>query len=121
MTMINLKIGVVLGCNISKCCTLHYGHDIPNHTYKMYENGVPKDIRNSDTEKSLGLTFDIELKFRRHIHVKDCINKGNRVTGLIRGLFLQITSKSFGKLYKTLIWPHLEYGNIIWSPRLEGY
>ena len=54
----------------------------------MHENGVPKDIRNSETEKDWGITFDIELKFRRHIN--DCINKGNRVTGLIRRSFLHI-------------------------------
>lgn len=83
----------------------------------MHENDIPKDIRNSETEKYLGITFDIELKFRRHIN--DCINKGNRVTGLTRRSFLHITGKSFGKLYKTLIRRHLGYGNIIWSPRFK--
>ena len=83
----------------------------------MHENGLPKDIRNSETEKDLGITFDTDLKFRRHI--SDCIDKEIRVTGLIRRLFLHITSKSFSKLYKTLIRPHLEYGNVIWSPRYK--
>ena len=32
---------------------------------------------------------------------------------------MHITNKSFSKLYKTLIRPHLEYGNIIWNPRLK--
>ena len=107
----------LLRFNIGKCCTLHYGYNNPNHTYEMHENGLPKDIRNSETEKDLGITFDTDLKFRRHI--SDCINKGNRVTGLIRRSFLHITSKSFNKLYKTLIRPHLEYGNVIWSPRYK--
>ena len=44
---------------------------------------------------------------------------GNKVTGLIRHLFLHITNKSFSKLYKTLIRPRLEYGNIIWNPRFK--
>ena len=83
----------------------------------MHENGLPKGIRNSETEKDLGITFDTELKFRRHI--SDCINNGNRVTGLIRRSFLHITSKSFRKLYKTLIRPHLAYGNVLWSPRYK--
>ena len=32
---------------------------------------------------------------------------------------MHITNKSFSKLYKTLIRPHLECGNIIWNPRFE--
>ena len=32
---------------------------------------------------------------------------------------MHITNKSFSKLYKTLIRPHLEYGNIIWNPRFK--
>ena len=93
----------LLRFNIGKCCTLHYGYNNPNHTYEMHENGLPKDIRNSETEKDLGITFNTDLKFGRHI--SDCINKGNRVTGLIRRSFLHITctSKSFNKLYKILI------------------
>lgn len=107
----------LLRYNVDKCCVLHYGLNNPHHTYHMHEKGKLKDIRNSDTEKDLGITFDTELKFRKHIN--DCINKGNRVTGMIRRSFLHITRKSFNKLYKVLIRPHLEYGNIIWNPRFK--
>ena len=68
-------------------------------------------------QRKIGITFDTELKFRKHIN--DCINKGNRVTGLLRRPCLHITSKSFSKLYMTIIRPHLEYENIIWSPRFK--
>ena len=107
----------LLKFNVGKCCTLHYGYNNPNHTYQMYENGIQKEIVNSDTVKDLGITFDTELKFRKHIN--DCINKGNRITGLIRRSFLHINCKSFSKLFKTLIRPILEYRNIIWSPRFK--
>ena len=83
----------------------------------MYENGIQKEIVNSDTVKDLGITFDTELKFRKYIN--DCINKGNRITGLIRRSFLHINCKLFCKLFKTLIRPILEYGNIIWNPRFK--
>ena len=83
----------LLKFNVGKCCTLHYGYNNPNHTYQMYENGIQKEIVNSDTVKDLGITFDTELKFRKHIN--DCINKGNRITGLIRRSFLHINCKSF--------------------------
>ena len=86
-------------------------------TPTKYENGIQKEIVNNDTVKDLGIAFDTELKFRKHI--SNCINKGNRVICLIRRSFLHITNKSFSKLYKTLIRPHLEYGNIIWNPRLK--
>ena len=107
----------LLKFKVDKCCTLHYGHNNTNHTYYLTENGLNQENKNCETEKDLGLTFNTELKFRRHI--KDCINKANKVTGLSRRSFLHITSKSFRKLYKTLIRPHLEYGNIIWNPRFK--
>jgi hypothetical protein len=57
------------------------------------------------------------MKFRQQIN--DCINKGNKITGLMRRTFLHFTVKSFGKLFKTQVRPHLEYGNIIWNPRFK--
>ena len=81
------------------------------------KNGIQKEIVNNDTVKYLGIAFDTELKFRKHI--SNCINKGNRVICITRRSFLHITNKSFSKLHKTLIRPHFEYGNIIWNPRLK--
>ena len=79
----------LLKFDVNKSCTLHYGYNNPNHTYQKYENGIQKEIVNNDTAKDLGITFDTELKFRKYI--SNCINKGNRETGLIRRSFLHIT------------------------------
>ena len=88
----------LLKYNVDFCCTLHYNLNIPNHNYQMHENGRQTVIRHSDTEKDLGISLDTDLKFRRHI--KDRINKGNRVNGLIRRWFLRVTRKPFSKLHK---------------------
>ena len=108
----------LLKYNIEKCCTLHYGHNNPNVTYHLTNSNGKQEIKNTDREKDLGITFDTDMKFRQHI--SDCINKGNQITGLVRRSFLHIKPKSFCKLYKTLIRPHLEYGNIIWHPRFKN-
>ena len=81
----------LLKFNVDKCCALCYGYNNPNHTYEKYENGKQKEIVNNKTVKDLGITFDTELKFRKHI--SNCINKEKRVTGLIRHSFLHITNK----------------------------
>ena len=85
--------------------------------YEITENGVQKEIVNSNSVKDLGITFDLDMKFRKH--TSDCINKAIQITGLLRCSFLHINCKSFSKLFKTLIRPVLEYGYIIWSPRFK--
>ena len=45
-------------------------------TPTKYENGIQKEIVNNDTAKDLGIAFDTERKFRKH--VSNCINKGNK-------------------------------------------
>ena len=51
--------------------------------------------------------------------MNNCINKRNKLTGLVRRTFLRVTPKSFRKLYKSLIRPDLEYCNIIWYPHFK--
>ena len=75
-----------------------------------------KEIRTSSEERDLGVLFDDDLKFRKHM--SNCINKANKITGLIRRTFLHIGVRQFRKLYKTLVRPHLEYCNIVWAPYL---
>ena len=43
-----------------------------------------------------------------------------KVTGLIRRAFVHLDMYHFNVLYKSLVKPHLEYGNIIWSPFLKS-
>ena len=101
--------------NAEKCHTLHYGYNNLEYDYYLTANNARSEIKTEDSERDLGVLFDTDLKFRQHIN--NSINKANKITGLVRRTFLHITTKSFRKLYKSLIRPHLEYCNIVWSPR----
>jgi len=105
----------LLKFNTDKCSTLHYGRHNPDNTYSLGEGSDRKDIPNNTQECDLGIVFSPDLKFRQNIN--KCINKANGRIGLVRRTFSHITTKQFRKLYKTLIRPQVEYGNLIWHPR----
>ena len=111
------RIPWLMKYNIDKCTTLHYGNKNPEKTYHLTVNGQEEEISNSDNVKDLGITFETDMKFRRHI--SNCINKGNKIIGLMRRTFLHFNPKTFTKLYKTLVRPLLEYGNIVWYPKFK--
>ncbi|KAI8508803.1 hypothetical protein Bbelb_139020 [Branchiostoma belcheri] len=43
-------------------------------------------------------------------------NKGNQVLGLIKRTFYNLDKDTVPTLFKTMVRPHLEYGNVIWGP-----
>ena len=69
--------------------------------------------------KGLGVILDAELKFDEHISVK--VKKANAIAGLIRRTFSYLDGPLFKKLFTTFVRPHLEYGQVIWTPRLKKY
>ena len=71
-------------------------------------------IANEDSECDFGVLFKSNLKFDEHID--NTINKVNRITGLIKRKFKFIDKDLFLILYKSLIWSHLDYGNLIFYP-----
>ena len=68
-------------------------------------------------EKDLGVIIDNELKF--HQHVAKAVNKGSRMLGLVKATFTCKDESTMPLLYKTMVRPHLEYGNVIWAPRFK--
>ena len=66
-------------------------------------------------EKDLGVTIDSDLKFQAH--VSKAVNKASRMLGLVRATFTCIDETTLPKLFTSMVRPHLEYGNVIWSPR----
>ena len=101
--------------NVEKCKVLHIGNNNPEEKYKM---GIDNKILSTcECEKDLGVTFDIDLSF--DVHIQNATKKANRAIGLIRRAFDYLDKDMFIKLYKALVRPHLEYGNIIWHPRLK--
>jgi hypothetical protein len=58
---------------------------------------------------------DNKLTFSKHVETK--VNKANKLLGLIRITFCHLDGPSLRTLYCSLIRSHLEYGNVIWSPK----
>jgi len=104
--------------NVSKCKVMHIGKKNPKHDYIM-KGQDDKDfvISECESEKDLGVTFDPQLKF--DVHIQTIVNKANRMVGLIRRAFSFLNRDVLVQLYKTLVRPHLEYGNVIWYPHLK--
>ena len=83
----------------------------------MKIKGVNRPLQKCEDEKDLGVIFDKDLSFDTHI--QKCINKANQMTGLIKRTFSYLNKDTFLKLYQAMVRPHLEYGNVIWYPRLK--
>ena len=101
----------------NKCFTMHISsklNETITHAYTM-NNRI---LENKSELKDLGILIDEHLKFSNHIAEK--VNKANQIMGLIRRTFVHLDTYNFNLLYKSLVRPHLEYGNIIWSPFLKS-
>ena len=90
-------------------------HRQENHcqTYKMNRYTLEQVTE----EKDLGIIINNELKFHKHRAM--VIKKANRILDLIKKSFVNLDTKSLPLLYKSLVRPHLEYGNIIWGPHYK--
>ena len=89
---------------------MHLGKNNPNHNYTMSGNVL--DTVNE--EKDLGVIVDDKLNFRKHIST--AVKKAQQMLGLIKHTFSCLDETTIPWLYKALVRPHLEYGNVIWSP-----
>ena len=96
--------------NEKKCKVMHLGHKNTNNTYTM-NNSL---LESTEDEKDLGVITDNHLNYKKH--VISAVNKASRMLGLIRSTFTCLDVNTVPTLYKAMVRPHLEYGNIIWSP-----
>ena len=96
--------------NQSKCKVLHFGHANQELSYSM--DGAP--LGSTSLEKDLGVHIDPELKFREH--ASSAVGKATQVLAVIRRSFALLDEDTLPMLFKTLVRPHLEYGNLIWGP-----
>ena len=102
-----------------KCCVLKIGKDNDNE-YQMRDtiNQTQITLKETQNEKDLGVVIDNKLCFKDHI--AQVTSKANRMVGLIRRSFDYLTERTFVLLFKSMVRPLLEYGNIIWQPMLKG-
>ena len=104
--------------NSSKCKVLHVGKKNPGQDYFMMTGNDKVTIDHTTEEKDLGITFDTNLKFDRHIN--NVISKVNKMLGIIRRSFTYLDNEVITCLYKSHVRPHLEYANSIWFPYRKG-
>ena len=80
----------------------------------MLKNKKDIVIKKCTHEKDLGVTFDDNLQF--DAHVQRVINQTNSMIGIISRTFTYLNKRILVNLNKTLVRPHLEFGNEIWFP-----
>ena len=95
--------------NLDKCKRFHTGANNTLHEYTMGGN-ILEQVKE---EKDLGVLIDAELKF--HKQTAAAVKKANSVLGLIKRSFINLDEELLPILYKSLVRPHLEYGNVIWG------
>ena len=113
-SMYNWTLNSLLLFHPKKCFTMHIDSkstsSIIQATYKMNDNILESKLELKD----LGVIVDNHLTFRNHIAEK--VNKANQIMGLIRQAFVFLDKNNFNLLYKSLVRPHIENGNIVCSP-----
>lgn len=100
----------LLPFNVAKCSTIHLGTSNPRYSYRILGTTLSQE----ETEKDLGVLVDHELKFRKQAAA--AASKANQVLGLVKHSFAKVDRQTLPLLYKTLVRPHIEYGNAIWGP-----
>ena len=96
--------------NEEKCKVLHLGTGNPKLRYTM--RGAC--LEETESERDLGILVDTSLKFRRQAAA--AVAKANQILAVIRRSFELIDELTLPLLYKTLVRPHLEFGNVAWGP-----
>ena len=96
--------------NEGKCTTLHLG---PRNSLRRYKlNG--KETKDVPEERDLGIVVDSGLKFRTQAAAAAA--KASRMLRVVRKVYSSLDKDTLPLLYKSLVRPHLEYGNPIWGP-----
>ena len=78
---------------------MHFGFNNNKHGYTILDTntGNRTQIEQVDEEKDLGVIFQSDLKFDKHI-VK-CVNKANRMIGIIKRNFSELDNLKKRHLY----------------------
>ena len=97
----------------TKCKCMHFGKKNQHYKYKMNDH----TLEEIEVEKDLGVIVDKDLKF--HKHASFAIKKANTILGLIKRYFAVFDHKTLPKLFKAMVRPHLEYGNVVCGPHFK--
>ena len=62
----------------------------------------------------------VDDKLRFHIYAASESKKANQILGVIKKTYVTRDANTISTLYKSMVRPHLEYGNAIWGPSYVG-
>ena len=93
---------------------MHFVKKNPKNYFVLYE----RVLDTATQEKDLGVIVDDQLKFHEHTTVT--VKMANQILGLIKKSYRSRDPCTITTLYKTMIRPHLEYGNAMWGPVFLG-
>ena len=96
--------------NEAKCSSLHFGRSNVRRVYSMRDAALEQ----VSVERDLGVLVDSELKFCAQ--AASAVSKATQILAVIRRSFQLIDRTTPPLLFKTLVRPLLEYGNVIWGP-----
>ena len=96
--------------NQDKCKVMHIGSKNPAVSFHM----AGHQLQSTQVERDLGVRIDSILKFREQAAA--AVAKANQVLAVIRRSFALIDETTLPLLFKSLVRPHLEYGNLVWGP-----
>jgi len=83
--------------------------------YRMKQlNSNIATLQETVVEKDLGIWITNGLK--PHDHVVHAVTRANQILGLIKRNFSYLDCQLVKQLFTSLVRPHLEYGNFVWSP-----
>ena len=100
--------------NNNKCKVLHLGSSNASADYTL----LGQTLIATEKEKDLGIMVDGTLNF--HLQTAAAVAKANKLLGIVRRSFARLSKTTLPLLFKTLIRPHLEYGNCVWGPSSRG-
>ena len=105
--------------NADKCHVVHLGFNNNHYTYYMRKHDEDNfvELLTSEVEKDLGVQVDDKLSFTKHVQCQ--VNKANRLVGLIRRSFSFLDKDVMRQLFTAIVRPHLEFANVVWSPRYK--
>ena len=105
--------------NADKCHTVHLGSKNNNYPYymKKHDSDELVELETSEVEKDLGVHVDDKLSFAKHVECQ--VNKANRLVGLIRRSFTYMDKETMKHLFTAIVRPHLEFANVVWSPKCK--
>ena len=109
----------LLQFNNQKCHVLHLGKCNPNYEYEMGGEGKRHVLQTTMAEKDLGVVIDPLLTFEKHI--EEVVKKANKLVGMLSRVITNKDKEIMVPLFKSLVRPVLEYGNVVWSPSLKKH